>query len=211
MQVYILKIIVVRVLIKGIGKSFTPEAFVNACEVFIYSDLLLDRSIPSETIASTSTFSVSTNHPTEIACEMSSLAVDVHDVGTLGSSAVTAVTPPRLISSCPMPSQPTPLPWDFVNQAFESSVDVTGKAHFSSLSNCFRKMDPLFDHRKFGFMSFRKLCETFSPDYEVIEAVRPSDGRLNFALVRKGAKQLVVLRDYDVNSDSRSAKKGRTY
>ena len=123
--------------IMGIGKSKTPEAFVKACENFIYSEILIPKNFENDEIKKVET-ETKTNNKTQ--------------------SDVPIIT--NKITNEPINIQ-------LIDNAFGMVVDdISGLALASRLSESIRKIDTTFDIRNFGFSSFRKFCEALYPRYE---------------------------------------------
>ena len=54
-----------------------------------------------------------------------------------------------------------------VDRAFRIAVNIdNGQAKLSRLADELRKLDPSFDHRKYGYPSFSKFCSALSHFYE---------------------------------------------
>ena len=150
---------------QGIGRSFTPEAFVSACEVFVFYDNLSPIPTPP-----------STHIPPML---MISDAVD--KIVTEAPRVVTITPPraPRLV--CDL----TTMPLACIDTAYTLTCadDNTDGVPFAALSNNIRKVHPLFDHRHYGFTSFKQFCEALAPRYETKGVIRP-DGRPSYVLLR---------------------------
>lgn len=55
-----------------------------------------------------------------------------------------------------------------VDRAFRIAVNIdNGQAKLSRLADELRKLDPSFDHRKYGYPSFSKFCSALSHYYEM--------------------------------------------
>ena len=56
-----------------------------------------------------------------------------------------------------------------IETAYQMVADIdTGLALLSRFSEALKKVDPTFDHRNFGFASFRKFCDGLTPTYKTI-------------------------------------------
>ena len=56
-----------------------------------------------------------------------------------------------------------------IESAFQMVVDVnTGQAYLSNFSQALHKVDPTFDHRNFGYNSFRKFCGALTPNFQIV-------------------------------------------
>jgi NYN domain/OST-HTH/LOTUS domain len=116
--------------IMGIGKRHTPEAFIKACESFTYSEILVE---PPVKVVST-----------KKKIDSSKQEADITSISPVSSPAWTQF-----------------VDYNLFKRAFRIAVNIdNGKAKLSRLSDELRKLDPTFDHRNFGFPSFRKFCET---------------------------------------------------
>ena len=63
------------------------------------------------------------------------------------------------------------LDWDVIDAVYGVTEDTsTGEASLRNLANNFRKQNPLFNHRIFGFTTFRKFCEALAPKYLLVES-----------------------------------------
>lgn len=143
--------------IMGIGKSHTPESFIKACENFIYEEILhpvdiIDRTKTEQTKKSAE------KEKEEIftgpkAPKLPGIKIlgKIDLVGSLKNSGV------------------KPIDYSQIEAAFQMVVDIdTGLALLSRFSEALRKIDSTFDHRNFGYVSFRKFCEALSPQYETV-------------------------------------------
>jgi uncharacterized LabA/DUF88 family protein len=134
--------------IMGIGKSHTPEAFVKACENFTFSEILT----PSEPIKQLKKEGEKKELKEQNISGLKVIGkIDLNLIGSLKKSGVKSIDLKQIES------------------AFQMVVDIdTGQALLSSFSNALRKIDPTFDHRNFGYNSFKKFCDALSPNYETI-------------------------------------------
>ena len=161
--------------IMGIGKSHTPEAFVKACEKFIFSEILQPVVEAKETKDPTEKKAVENNKPAKVEPVMSRQTpslpglkiIDKIDLDVIGLLKNASVKPINLKQ---------------IETAFAMVVDIdTGQALLSRFSEALRKVDPTFDHRNFGCNSFKKFCDSLSPNYQM---VTHKDG-LTFSLKKK--------------------------
>lgn len=135
--------------IMGIGKSHTPEAFVKACESFTFSEIL-DATDNKNTSTKTDNKEI-TSTATKLLEPKIVGKIDLNLIGSLKKSGL------------------KPIDLTQIESAFQMVVDLnTGQAFLSRFSEALRKVDPTFDHRNFGYISFRKFCEALAPNYELI-------------------------------------------
>lgn len=128
----------------GIGKSQTPVAFVKACENFIYTEILTDKKIETESIKKIS--NKEKEIPIKSHTEKKKREVSLKNIITK-----------------------EPINIDTVNEAFEMVYDtMTGLALASQFSSALKKVDPTFDIRNYGHTSFRKFLEALSPNFTIV-------------------------------------------
>lgn len=138
--------------IMGIGKSHTPEAFVKACESFTFSEILSPhevKEITKKIIAKKGIISESKTPRLPVSKIVDK--IDLNLIGSLKNSGIKSI--------------------DFkqIESAFQMVADIdTGQVLLSRFSESLRKIDPTFDHRNFGYNSFRKFCESLTPNYEIV-------------------------------------------
>lgn len=143
--------------VMGIGKSQTPEAFVKACESFIYTEVF---SIPLsiEPITNKETSDSISN---EIKIQTSKLPgpkilgkIDFKLIDSLKKSGIKTIN------------------FNDVDSAFNMVVDInTGLALLSRFAEALRKVNPTFDHRIFGFDTFRSFCDSLKTKYQTIKHI----------------------------------------
>jgi len=144
--------------VMGIGGSHTPEAFVKACEHFVFTEILLPEQ-PKPVVVkpkkSAPRLPVNKAMPAE---EKAPQPEPVHEpiVSHNYASLTNKVTR-------------RPLDISLVDNAFNIAVDdITGLALASQLGNELRKIDSSFDVRNYGFNSLRKFIEALNPRYEIV-------------------------------------------
>jgi hypothetical protein len=151
--------------VMGIGRSNTPEAFQKACETFTFCEILLphDEKDAEEMPVEEVYFGPKAPHlpgPKIIG------KIDLSLIRPLRKSGVKTIDYKRIES------------------AYQMVADInTGLALLSRFSDAIRKVDPAFDHRNFGFDSFRSFCEYLAPNYQVVV---PGDGS-SLTIKKKGS------------------------
>jgi hypothetical protein len=134
----------------GIGRRHTPHAFVQACEKFTFSEVL------------TSSF-IKEPHQTAVKSEITESVTDPSDAAAKPNTGARSVDANRSVDL------------NLVQRAFLRAVNEdTGQAYLSSFAEALRKLDSTFDHRNFGFTSFRTFCESLENDYDVVTDDRKS-------------------------------------
>ncbi len=142
--------------IMGIGKSHTPEAFVKSCENFTFSEILQPEVINDEKEKkNTSTEQVKNEEkrktPKQPADIKDSGKIDLNLINSLQKSGVKTID------------------LNQIESAYQMIADIdTGYALLSRFSEALKKVDPSFDYRNFGFLSFRKFCESLKPNFITI-------------------------------------------
>lgn len=138
--------------IMGIGKSHTPEAFVKACESFTFSEILSPQEVKETTKKITAKKVIIGESKTpRLPAPKIVGKIDLDLIGSLKNSGIKSI--------------------DFkqIESAFQMVADIdTGQVLLSRFSESLRKIDPTFDHRNFGYNSFRKFCESLTPNYEIV-------------------------------------------
>lgn len=138
--------------IMGIGKSHTPEAFVKSCENFTYSEILQPTEIKEPTKKEDEKKETETGPKApKVTRHKIAGRIDFNLIGSLKKSGVKSVDLKQIES------------------AFQMVADIdTGQALLSRFSEALRKADPTFDHRNFGYSSFRKFCDALTPNYQTV-------------------------------------------
>lgn len=149
--------------IMGIGKSHTPEAFIKACERFTFSEILsvpetkaihkkdAEKKEERKPVAEKKKIAPAAKEP-KTANPKVEKKIDLHLIGSLKNSGIKSVDLKQ------------------IDSAFQMVADLdTGQALLSQFSHALRKVDPTFDHRNFGYSSFRKFCDALRPNYETIQ------------------------------------------
>jgi hypothetical protein len=162
--------------VMGIGRSHTPEAFVKACENFTYAEILM----PPEN-----------KDVREIKKQVVQLPKkEIRKTGEKTKAPKPEPSkpePPKPEAPNPEPQKNTrrigldligslkksgikPIDFNQIDTAFRMAVsEDTGEALLSDFGIALRRIDSTFDHRNFGFNSFRKFCESLSPNFDLIK------------------------------------------
>ncbi len=121
----------------GFGEQKTPDAFVQACDKFIYTEVL--RQEPAAPVAKPSA-----RRPAKAA-----KAAKAATAPEAKAPAPATPAPPKAVG-------PEPLPLDLLRRAIEDASDDAGWAHLSAIGNYITKIRPNFDPRLHGH---RKLSD----------------------------------------------------
>jgi hypothetical protein len=147
------------VFVMGIGEKKTPKAFVNACDLFVYTENLVAakkatqqrRSQPSR---AKKTITINADTPTE---------------------AVVEITPEtEREENDPMP---------VLSQAFEMAVGQDGWARLDVMGNAIYQVDPGFDPRTYGHKQLSRMLNKLKDKFEM--RTKDLDGQLIFYVKMK--------------------------
>jgi len=132
----------------GIGKGITPPAFVNACDVFVYTENLQPVS------------------EVDIKTEPSTPGKTTKKK-TAETSAKDTATSAQLKNLKKLKS--------LMRTAFDSAVQEDGWAHLGAMGDFLRKLDPSFDSRTYGRKSLSQLVADL-PDFIELKKDKTNQG-----------------------------------
>jgi hypothetical protein len=133
----------------GFGERKTPDAFVQACDKFIYTEVLRAEA-PA---------------PVAVAKKVPKPATKK----TAGPASKPAPEAPATATPAPVkPAGPLPLPLVLIRQAIEEASDEQGWAHLGSVGNYLNKVRPDFDPRLYGQKKLSDLMRQH-PRYFTVE------------------------------------------
>lgn len=130
----------------GFGERKTPDPFVQACDKFIYTEVL--RSLPD----------------TE---STSSVAVPASKPALKKSPAEPSAAPEKKASA--KPAGPPALPIDLIRQAIEDASDEQGWAQLSATGSYLNKIRSDFDPRLYGKKKLSDLLRQHPKHFEIEE------------------------------------------
>jgi hypothetical protein len=160
----------------GFGERKTPDPFVQACDKFIYVDLLREEAV--EKAAAMETAQKLVGGPAERASLQGAEAksVDAKAGGAkdapLPSGRTTASTP---ASSVPVVRSIQPAPIKLIRQAIDEGSDDAGWAHLGSVGQYLSKIRPDFDARIYGHKKLSDLIKAEAKHFEVEERGSPDN------------------------------------
>ncbi len=151
----------------GVGEKKTPVSFVNACDDFIFIENLKDveESAVSEKVAET--------HQRRIAQRRAAPAG-----GTAAAGASGAKTPGVNADGDTMTDRQFRQIYKLLTNAYEKFSDDSGWAPVSSAGLLFKRQNPGFDTRDFGFKKLSDLIAYLDDDFE-IKREQTGPGRSN--------------------------------
>ncbi|MFN3741619.1 MAG: NYN domain-containing protein [Anaerolineales bacterium] len=149
------------IFVMGIGEKKTPKAFVNACDVFVYTENLETEARPRRGERKRKKEKAEPAHePVAEAAAESSEAVD-------GAES----------------SEPDPLP--LLRQAYEMAVREDGWARLDAMGSALYQLDPSFDPRTYGHRQLSRLVGSLKEIFEM--RTREIDGStLFYVRLREG-------------------------
>lgn len=140
------------VFVMGIGKQMTPRAFVNACDVFVFTENLVDKPAAKERSRAAAAASQS---PASAAASSA-------------QSSASQAAQPAPAESVVQPSGVRDFR-ELFSEAFDLAVGDNGWAFLSDVGTRLRQVDPSFDTRTYGF---RQLTRLVAANEEWIELKR---------------------------------------
>lgn len=129
--------------VMGIGEKKTPKPFVNACDVFVYTENLVDREkkAPKTRITRKTTTRGKTNN----------------NAKTTATARVEVEVEPE-VDSDPMP---------LLEQAFDMAVQEDGWARLDRMGSNLYQLDPSFDPRTYGHKQLSRLVGNLKNAFEM--------------------------------------------
>jgi uncharacterized LabA/DUF88 family protein len=141
----------------GFGERKTPDAFVQACDKFIYTEVLRANATSSEPAKTApSKKSAKPNPPAAPAKAIASAAPTNEKPGVLA------------------------LPLELIRQAIEEASDETGWANLAAVGNYLNKIRPDFDPRLYGHKKLSDLLRQRPQYFSVEERSAPGGGKALF-------------------------------
>src|SRR5690606_30530674 len=133
--------------VMGIGREKTPEAFINACNVFVYVENLIQSDEVNIAITVKKTDEVKTP-------------------AVVKAPAKTSATAKKPVKAKSDASQKDLL--NLLRRAFDIAVqDDDGWVHLGPLGSALQRIKPSFDSRTYGFKSLSLLIKSMPKHVEV--------------------------------------------
>ena len=143
----------------GFGERKTPDAFVQACDKFVYTEVLrAEEAAPA---------------PPKPAQKPAKKAAAKVPQASAKPAAVTAPAAPA-----PKPAGPLPLPLDLIRQAIEEASDDEGWAHLGAMGSYLNKVRPDFDPRLYGQKKLSDLLRQHPRHFKVEERGSSATGKV---------------------------------
>ena len=134
----------------GFGERKTPDAFVQACDKFVYTEVLRAEQTAS-----------APSRPAQKAAKK----VAAKTTQAQGKPAVAPASP----APAPKPAGPLPLPLELIRQAIEEASDDEGWAHLGAMGSYLNKVRPDFDPRLYGQKKLSDLLRQHPRHFRVEE------------------------------------------
>ncbi len=175
----------------GFGERKTPDAFVQACDKFIYTEVLRPEAEAERSPeVAASDARGGTQRATKKAAggaeknaalaaasgaSSSASASDASTTASSSSAGTASVSNAVSASSAsPRSSGPLPLPLAFIRQAIEEASDEQGWAHLGAVGTYLNKVRPDFDPRLYGQKKLSDLLRQQPRHFKVEERSAPN-------------------------------------
>lgn len=143
--------------VMGIGNRHTPIAFVNSCEIFTFTENLINeetRKVLEITVQKDDTQSKTKRRTSKKEKKETPASKNLKRITQKGTAEKT--------------QEALELDLNLIDKAFQISVNEDDQAFVSHVGSNLRKIDPAFDPRTYGFKTLTKLFETIDK-YVVIK------------------------------------------
>jgi hypothetical protein len=148
----------------GFGEKKTPDAFVRACDKFVYTEVLRKEAMPNP--ATKQAAPVAPAKPAKKAATRSTPAPRPATV-----AATPAPAPAPLAETKERSSEPLPLA--LIRQAIEEASDENGWAFLGAVGSYLNKIQPDFDPRLYGHRKLSDLLKHQPRHFAIEERVTP--------------------------------------
>jgi hypothetical protein len=136
------------IFVMGIGKKMTPRAFVNACDVFVFTENLQKENQPS----------FQTRRPRDLGKKS-----EKTERGDKSEKIDKSEKQERYEE----PDQPSSDALPVIQQAFDLAVQDDGWAFLGMMGTHLRQLDPSFDPRTYGYKQLSQLIRAYTNVFEV--------------------------------------------
>lgn len=143
----------------GFGEHKTPDPFVQACDKFIYTEVL--RAEAPEPAAATPA------KPAQKTAENKPVAA---------KATAPAPQPAVAPASASSKAAPQPVPFNLLRQAIEEASDEQGWAGLGAVGSYLNKIKPDFDPRLYGKKKLSDLFRAYPAHFQVVERETTSAG-----------------------------------
>jgi uncharacterized LabA/DUF88 family protein len=151
----------------GFGEHNTPDAFVQACDKFVYTEVLRAEVAPTS------------KTPRGKPAKKAATKTATPAVAT-APAATAATTPPAAAAA---KASRLPLPLELLRRAIEEASDEQGWAHLGAVGSYVTKIRPEFDPRLYGHRKLSDLIKAH-PRHFTIEERASAGGTVKTIYVR---------------------------
>lgn len=129
--------------VMGLGQKKTPEAFIKACDVFVYVENLTHTDNAPRTLEQETVFA----HPEPV--------------------LNTKPQPPETDTTPALPKDETYLT-NLIHRAMDIAAQDDGWAHLGALGQALQRLDPSFDSRTYGYKSLSLLIKAMPKEFVMV-------------------------------------------
>ena len=141
-------------LVLGIGRSNTPEAFQKSCEVFVFTENLTEQDAGEEGAPQRKARKPLRTRPEGSSPASKPLSITLEGKKEQG----------RVVSRI----DKKPINISILNRAVEMALNDEGLAHMSQVKEKIKILDPTFDTRTYGFNSISALFKSMPGRFEIV-------------------------------------------
>ncbi|MBN6150683.1 NYN domain-containing protein [Xanthomonas sp. AmX2] len=163
----------------GFGERKTPDAFVQACDKFIYTEVLRSEAASAEP----SKPAVAAPAPAKAAANKGGKKPQSAAAAKPEAPVVPAAAPPAAAGTDAKPA-PLSAPLKLLRQAIEEASDDQGWAGLGSVGSYLNKVRPDFDPRLYGHKKLSDLLRRLSAQFEIEERGNEGGGKRIFVRSR---------------------------
>lgn len=167
-------------MVYGFGEAKTPDAFVKACDKFIYNDVLRAQVAPSgnggaaparKAAKKSAKKAAAPGAPSAASSGAAASAGSTPSAASAGSAASPAAA--ATTATAARPATPRSLPLDLLRQAIEDASDDEGWAGLGAVGSYINKIQPQFDARLYGHKKLSDLLKQHPKHFLVEERGQP--------------------------------------
>ncbi len=172
-------------MVYGFGEAKTPDAFVRACDKFIYNDVLRAQGVPAPAgngaaAPAKKTAKKGAKKPATLPASSSAAASAASASPAAVSLSTPSAAPATPATSAARTAAPRPLPLDLLRQAIEDASDDEGWAGLGAVGSYINKIQPQFDARLYGHKKLSDLLKQHPKHFLVEERGQPGGAQKAF-------------------------------
>lgn len=160
--------------VMGMGRKKTPEAFIKACDVFVYVENLIkvdDANVPLEPDSHQDKNSSSPQLKIENLIPMTDAPQSSSEAASVTESKPKRTTKrqPAKGNGAALSSKTLTKLTHLLERAIDISEQDDGWTHLGALGNALHRLDPSFDSRTYGYKSLSMLVKSLPKQFTVKE------------------------------------------